>query len=523
LPVAVDVVRYQVRGLDKEGSTANWFASRAGFWKTRQDLLQLGADPQVATVILDLGNQRVAPAMAGILARQVTDLRQKGKRVLAWAQDLDMGTLQVLAAANKAAISPLGMVRSRGYSVQSLYFGQTLQKWGVNVQVVRTGPWKSAMEPFMQGHMSASARENLTRFLTDLDSNWLTSVSQGRKLPRSLLQSFVDSGSSLPREAVRLGIVDTLLEPAELNKWGGLRAKSANLLGLESQAWAGGKRVAVLVLEGQIVDGESNGLIPTQSNLSAPRVVAAIEKLQADPLVKAVVLRVQSPGGSVVGSERIRLALKKLAARKPVVASFGSLAASGAYLFSLPSERIWAEPEGVVGSIGVFAAKVTFQKLLDTLGVHVETVSTHKHAGDNSPYIAWDSVQSGRMQELVGDAWKQFAGLVREARDLDSAQLARVDGGRVFSGARAQSLGLVDTLGGLEQAVAWTAQRVGLDPRAQPLLVDPQANVWDDQVGRWAMAQASPKEMQDIFRIWQHAVAQSQTVLWAQSMEWIWP
>jgi len=168
---------------------------------------------------------------------------------------------------------------------------------------------------------------------------------------------------------------------------------------------------------------------------------------------------------------------------KPVVASFTGVAASGAYLFSLPARRIWTEPEALVGSIGVFTAKVSIGRLLDSLGLHVETVATNSDAGSTSMLSALDSSQSARIREQVQDAYRMFGGLVMSSRKLDSAGFAKIDGGRVFTGARAVGNGLADSLGTLDDAVAWVSRKAGI-PAENLRWISPENDRWEQLASR---------------------------------------
>jgi len=477
---------YHVGALVGEAGEEGLLRSKKGFAQVRDDLLRIAGRSEVKVLVLDLGSGAMSLSHAGQLRRLVLHLRATGKTVAVWSQDLTMASLHVMSAANKAAISPLGTVRSRGLAVRSIYAGSALRKHGIDVQVIRTGPWKSAMEPYIADRMSDEARSDLEAHLHDLDSMILGGVALGRSLDPYKLVGWVDSGSMLPAKAVSAGILDTLVEPQDLVAWAapGLRPAPMALAPTGDLGWGRRRQVAVVALEGQIVDRKgANGMIPWGRNLPADEVVAILDGLRDDPTVGAVVLRVNSPGGSVVGSERIRLAVAALDKEKPVAASFAGVAASGAYLFSLPARRIWTEPEALVGSIGVFTAKVSIGRLLDSLGLHVETVSTGPDAGSTSSLVALDSSQSERIREQVEDAHRQFGDRVRSARHLDSAGLARIDGGRVFTGVRSVDNGLADSLGSLEDAISWAAAQ-GNVPAGEPRWMTPDSDRWERLVSR---------------------------------------
>jgi protease-4 len=293
---------------------------------------------------------------------------------------------------------------------------------------------------------------------------------------------------------------------------------SIPLAGAQREAWGDGKKVEVLLLEGQIVDREGEtGMVPWAKGIAADRAAEQLDRLRMDPSVGAVVLRVNSPGGSVAGSERLRRAVERLAATKPVAASFGATAASGAYLMSLPAGRIFAEPLGVVGSIGAFAAKASVRGLLDSLGIGVETVKTAPHAGAMSPFASLDSLEVARLTEFVNDAHREFASQVRRWRKLDSAAFERVDGGKVFSGSRSVDLGLADAAGGLDDAVLWARRRANLPDDAEVRWIQPGPAGFGAALGRASLIASRAIQSEDPLERLQEILPTSGVGVWAQA------
>lgn len=498
------------------------FQRRKGFARVRDDFREMATIRDLKTVVLDLGSARFSPTQAGILRRMVLDLRRTGREVRIWAADLDMANLHVMSAADKAAISPEGAVRTRGLAMDVLYFGEFLKRHGVAVQVVKTGPWKSAMEPFEKERMSEPARANLSRILFDLDSMILGGAAQGRRIDPAALVSFVDTGSTLARAAVAKGLVDTLLRQEDVPRWVSGRKLSLPLSGTHDEAWGDGPRVVVVPLEGQIVDkGGDAGMVPWNTSLPADRIARRLDALANDRGVGAVVLRVQSPGGSVAGSERLRRAVERLAKKKTVVASLGSTAASGGYMLALPASRIFSEPEGMVGSIGVFAAKMSVGRLMDSLGIRVERVKTAAHAGALSPWAEFDSLELARMTEYVEDAHARFVSEVGTSRKLDSAALLAVGGGRVFSGVRARDMGLVDTLGGLEEAIGWARSKAGIPVERRTEWIDAMSG---DGLAlqAQALARLAAGSEPDWLANWERLLEASRPTVWSQSWDARW-
>jgi len=519
IPTRDGVLVYRLGNPESEVLAGPFWKSEPGFGSIRNDFQEMAGRTDLGTVVLDLGSNRFSPTRAGVLRRMVLDLRRHGKQVYAWSNELDMSSLQILSAADKSAISPDGAVRARGLAMDVLYFGKILKRHGVEVQVVKTGPWKSAMEPYEKDSMSAPARENLSRILFDLDSMVLSNACASRKLDPTALRAYIDTGSLLPGTAVARGIVDTLMEHDSLSRWAKGRILSSRRTGSQSENWGSPRRVAVVVLEGQIVDkaGET-GMIPWNKSLAGEPIAARLDALRRDPSIAAVVLRIQSPGGSVTGSERLRRAVERLALDKPVVASLGHTAASGGYMLALGANRIFSEPEALVGSIGVFAAKPSLAGLLDSLGIKAERVRTAPHAGATSLYTAFDSFELARMTEFIEDAHRKFDDEVMRSRHFDTTALHKVDGGRIFSGARALQLGLVDTLGGLDEALAWTRARAGVGPNTAPVWFDARTSNWITE-GMSSLAGPVPSERSLLLQSWKDFAAAPRSNLWAQT-EW---
>lgn len=515
-------ILYVVPNLGTEAGSGLPFRSKPSLARVREDFREMATIGDLRTVVLDLGSNRLSPAQAGVLRRMILDLRRTGREVRVWAADLDMANLHVMSAADKAAMSPEGAVRTRGLAMDVLYFGEFLEKHGVAVQVAKTGPWKNAMEPFEKASMSDETKTSLSRILFDLDSMILGGVAEARGVDPAALLRFVDTGSTISRAALANRLVDTLLDREDLAKWAKGRKMSLRLAGVREESWDSPARVAVVPVEGQIVDRSGDaGMVPWNRSLAAEAVSRRIDALAKDPRVSAVVLRVQSPGGSVVGSERLRRAVARLAKAKPVVASFGHTAASGGYMLALPSARIFSEPESMVGSIGVFAAKFSVGGLLDSLGIKAERVRTAPHAGAMSPWNPLDSLERARMTEYVEDAHSKFAAEVRSARKLDSAAFSKVDGGRVFCGARAKDLGLVDTLGGLDDAVRWAAAKSRTPTGLAPLWIDPSTG-GDFTEAAQAISGVFRTDAASTLATWERALESTRPTLWSQSWEPRW-
>ena len=347
-----------------------------------------------------------------------------------------------------------------------MFFGEAFKKYGVEVQVTRVGKYKSAVEPFITDRMSEPSREQMQKLLDDIWGDWKNSVAKDRKKTPADLQAVADERAVLEAEdALRLGLVDRLAPYDEvldeLKKLAGKEPKDkdfpqitlATYAGIPGEAKTGKTRIAVVVAEGEIVDGEGK-----PSQVGGERLSRELRRLRLDDRVKAIVLRVNSPGGSVTASELIQrevVATKKL---KPVVISMGHVAASGGYWISTYSDRIFAEPTTITGSIGVFGMLPNVKKLANEHGITWDSVQTAKMASLGTLTRPKTELELARIQGIVDHIYEQFIAKVADSRKLKREAVHEIAQGRVWSGQEALKLGLVDELGGLGDAVKHAAK-----------------------------------------------------------------
>jgi protease IV len=406
-----------------------------------------------------------------------------GKRIVAWAPWYDQMHYYAAAHADDIGLDPYGMVYVEGFSVYNNYFADALDKLGIDINVFRVGEFKSAVEPFTRNDMSAEARAANREWLGDLWVAYGTSVSAGRGLPGDAADRYVDGlragmtelggdAAAYARDQGWVGRLETLSEfRNRIGETVGMDEDHGSFRQIHYLDYLSAVRrtqhpdraqrsVALVVVQGEIVDGPGQ---PGQAG--GDTIYDLLDEARRDPQVAAVVLRIDSPGGSVWAAEQIRRAVQNLrAAGKPVIASMASVAASGGYWVAMDTDEIWAHETTITGSIGVFGLVPTLDRTLDKLGIHTDGVGTTRLAGAfrlDRPLTdeARSIIQSG-----VEKVYRDFIGGVASARELP---VDRVDGlaqGRVWSGADARGLGLIDEFGGLREAAKAAAQRAGLDP-----------------------------------------------------------
>ncbi|EAB9898103.1 signal peptide peptidase A [Salmonella enterica subsp. enterica] len=428
-------------------------------------------DRNITGIVLDLKNFTGAdqPSMRYI-GKALREFRDSGKPIFAVGENYSQGQYYLASFANKIWLSPQGQVDLHGFATNGLYYKTLLDKLKVSTHVFRVGTYKSAVEPFIRDDMSPAAREADSRWIGELWQNYLHTVSANRQIsPQQLFpgaQAIIDGltsvGGDTAKYALDHKLVDALASSADVEKaltkqfgWSktenNYRAISYYDYSLKTPADTGGT-IAVIFANGAIMDGEE-----TPGNVGGDTTASQIRDARLDPKVKAIVLRVNSPGGSVNASEVIRAELAAArAAGKPVVVSMGGMAASGGYWISTPANYIVASPSTLTGSIGIFGVINTVENSLSSIGVHSDGVSTSPLADISMTKSLSPEVQQ-MMQLSIEYGYKRFITLVADARKRTPEQIDKIAQGHVWSGEDAKANGLVDSLGDFDDAVAKAA------------------------------------------------------------------
>ncbi|ECF5162260.1 signal peptide peptidase SppA [Salmonella enterica] len=429
-------------------------------------------DRNITGIVLDLKNFTGAdqPSMRYI-GKALREFRDSGKPVFAVGENYSQGQYYLASFSNKIWLSPQGQVDLHGFATNGLYYKTLLDKLKVSTHVFRVGTYKSAVEPFIRDDMSPAAREADSRWIGELWQNYLHTVSANRQIsPQQLFpgaQAIIDGltsvGGDTAKYALDHKLVDALASSADVEKaltkqfgWSktenNYRAISYYDYSLKTPADTGGT-IAVIFANGAIMDGEE-----TPGNVGGDTTASQIRDARLDPKVKAIVLRVNSPGGSVNASEVIRAELAAArAAGKPVVVSMGGMAASGGYWISTPANYIVASPSTLTGSIGIFGVINTVENSLSSIGVHSDGVSTSPLADISMTKALSPEVQQ-MMQLSIEYGYKRFITLVADARKRTPEQIDKIAQGHVWTGEDAKANGLVDSLGDFDDAVAKAAE-----------------------------------------------------------------
>ncbi|MBK9795502.1 MAG: signal peptide peptidase SppA [Holophagaceae bacterium] len=422
-------------------------------------------DSRITGLFLTGNLQGAGPAQLREL-REAIQRFKATKPVLAYNLGWSKRDYYLAAGATKVFLNPFGAMEVNGLGAEPMFFGEAFKKYGVEVQVTRVGKYKSAVEPFITDRMSEPNREQVQKLLDDIWGEWKATVAQDRKQTPAELQSIADEKGLVEAEdALKLGLVDRLAPYDEvldeLKKLAGKQAKDkdfpqinlATYAAIPGDAKTGKTRIAVLVAEGEIVDGEGKS-----AQVGGERVSRELRKLRLDDRIKAVVLRVNSPGGSAAASELIQREVVLTKKVKPVVVSMGHLAASGGYWISTYGNRIFAEPTTLTGSIGVFGLLPNVKKLANGHGITWDGVQTAKLANPMTLTRPKNEVELKLIQGVVDHIYDQFIAKVADSRKMKKEAVHEIAQGRVWSGQEALKLGLVDELGGLGAAVKHAAK-----------------------------------------------------------------
>ena len=433
----------------------------------RDALKEAATNKRVKGVYLDCGLLSTDYAIAEELHAALKAFKESGKFVVAYGDSYSQMAYYVASAADKIYLNPVGLLDWHGIASEPIFYKEMLDKIGVKMQVFKVGTYKSAVEPYMLTEMSAANREQVTAFIGDIWQHVCADVSAARNLPTDSLNAFADRYAALTdaQNYLAWGLVDSLVYVDEVRADLRTRCDAKEVHFVEPAALAslydestGGDQVAVYYAEGSIVDDVS-GSLTGSGGIVGSQVVSDLDALASDDDVKAVVLRINSGGGSAYASEQMLRAVQELRKKKPVVVSMSGMAASGGYYMSCMADYIVAEPTTLTGSIGIFGVVPDVSGLMkEKLGLHFDVVKTNESADFGSMGRGFNAGESQAMQTYVERGYSLFLQRVAEGRKLTTQQVDSIAQGRVWTGSQALAIGLVDALGGLDDAVAQAAK-----------------------------------------------------------------
>lgn len=426
-------------------------------------------DDKILGIWLDGAELSVQPANAKVIRDALLDFKQSGKWVLASAKDYSQINYYIASVADRICLDPTGAVNWNGLAAQRMYYTRLLEKVGVEMQILKVGTFKSAVEPFFRTSMSDADRKQTEEYMGGIWDEFKSAVGASRHLSVAELEALADRymGLQEAEEQVKAGLVDTIVYTQDMDSLLRVYTGTKDYNTITTSKLALVKRpdskakdkVAVVYLEGEITDETGDGIVGKD-------VVKMFKKIRKDKDVKALVLRVNSPGGSANASEDIWHAIQNIKADSiPVVVSMGDFAASGGYYISCGADFIFAEPTTLTGSIGIFGTVPNVSKLRDKVGLDIDGVSTNKHSDleGNMIYKGMNAEERQLMQTMVERGYDLFTSRCAEGRHVEQDYIKSIGEGRVWLGNKGVEIGIVDKLGNINDAIAKAVELAGLE------------------------------------------------------------
>lgn len=425
-------------------------------------------------IYLQTGLLQASFASLEEIRHALKDFKESGKFIVAYADQYEQGMYYLASVADKVIVNPQGSIAWHGLASQPVFYKDLLAKIGIDMQIFKVGTYKSAVEPFIATEMSEANREQVTAFLHSIWGRLLEDISASRNIPVETLNQYADELMDLKQaEAyITCGLADTLLYKDGvldyLKEMSG-REKDESLRTLSLADMKNVKRNVPLDKSGNIIavyyafGGIDDSTSPDEG-INSEKVCKDLRKLREDETIKAVVLRVNSPGGSAYGSEQIWREVVLLKEQKPVIVSMGDYAASGGYYISCAADCIVADPTTLTGSIGIFGMFPNLEGLLtDKLGLHFDMVKTNKFADMGDMTRAFNADEKAAMQNYINNGYKLFVKRCADGRGMSVEAIEKIAEGRVWTGATAKEIGLVDELGGLDKALEIAAEKAEVE------------------------------------------------------------
>jgi len=426
-------------------------------------------DDKILGIWLDGAELATAPANAKAIRDALLDFKTSGKWIIASAKSYGQTNYYIASVADRICLDPTGDVNWNGLAAQKMYYTRLMEKIGVEMQILKVGTFKSAVEPYFRTSMSEADKKQTKEYMDGIWSEYKSAVSASRHLSVEQLDALADRymGLQPAEEQLKTGLVDTIVYMQDMDSL--LRVytgtKDYNLLTTTKLAQVkrpeskAKDKVAVLYLEGGITDDSGDGIVGTD-------VVKTLKKIRKDKDIKALVLRVNSPGGSADASEQIWHAIQNIKSDSiPVVVSMGDYAASGGYYISCGADYIYAEPTTITGSIGIFGTVPNFSKIRNKVGLDIDGVTTNKHSdlNGNIIYKGMNAEEHALMQTMVERGYDLFTSRCAAGRHVEQSYIKSIGEGRVWLGSKGVEIGIVDELGNIDSAIAKAVELAHLE------------------------------------------------------------
>ena len=425
-------------------------------------------DDKIKGISIELDDIDAGITQIDDIRKSLEDFKKSNKFVYAYGNNVSQASYYLGSVADQYFLNPVGGIELKGLSTEVIFLKEFAEKYGININVIRHGNFKSAVEPFLRNEMSPENKEQMTTLLNDAWGEISSKIIQSRKLDATEFKTVVDSlYATIPDLSLKYKLADKLVQKSEYeeiikNKLNVGKDEKLNKVSIRHYAFSktdnktNDNKIAVLYASGTIYNGNR------YSDIYSERYIQYIKDLAQDDNIKAVVLRVNSPGGSANASDEILYELQQLKQKKPLIISFGDYAASGGYYISMAGDRIFAQNNTITGSIGVFGVIPDAKNLANRNGIYSDVVSTNANSNMMSPFSGLSSGTLAITQRSVVNTYNRFVHFVSKNRKKTFEEIDAVGSGRVWSGKRAKEIGLVDEIGSLNDAVKYAANKANI-------------------------------------------------------------
>jgi len=425
-------------------------------------------DDKIKGISIELDDIDAGITQIDDIRKSLEDFKKSNKFVYAYGNNVSQASYYLGSVADQYFLNPVGGIELKGLSSEVVFLKEFAEKYGININVIRHGNFKAAVEPFLRNEMSPENKEQMTALLNDTWGEISSKIIQSRKLDPTEFKTVVDSlYATIPDLSLKHKLADKLVQKSEYeeiikNKLNIGKDEKLNKVSIRNYAFSqvdtktNDNKIAVLYASGTIYNGNK------YSDIHSERYIQYIKNLAQDDNIKAVVLRVNSPGGSANASDEILYELQQLKQKKPLIISFGDYAASGGYYISMAGDRIFAQNNTITGSIGVFGVIPDAKNLANRNGIYSDVVSTNANSNMISPFSGLSSGTLAIAQRSVVNTYNRFVHFVSKNRKKTAEEVDAVGSGRVWSGKRAKEIGLVDEIGSLNDAVKYAANKANI-------------------------------------------------------------
>ena len=425
-------------------------------------------DDKIKGISIELDDIDAGITQIDDIRKSLEDFKKSNKFVYAYGNNVSQASYYLGSVADQYFLNPVGGIELKGLSTEVIFLKEFAEKYGININVIRHGNFKAAVEPFLRNEMSPENKEQMTALLNDTWGEISSKIIQSRKLDPTEFKTVVDSlYATIPDLSLKYKLADKLVQKSEYeeiikNKLNVGKDEKLNKVSIRNYAFSktdnktNDNKIAVLYASGTIYNGNR------YNDIYSERYIQYIKDLAQDDNIKAVVLRVNSPGGSANASDEILYELQQLKQKKPLIISFGDYAASGGYYISMAGDRIFAQNNTITGSIGVFGVIPDAKNLANRNGIYSDVVSTNANSNMISPFSGLSSGTLAIAQRSVVNTYNRFVHFVSKNRNKTAEEVDAVGSGRVWSGKRAKEIGLVDEIGSLNDAVKYAANKANI-------------------------------------------------------------